>query len=43
MLNHMLVAVNAVLPVFLIIALGFFVRRRGMLDEHSLSKFNSVV
>ena len=42
MLKHMLVAVNAVLPVFLIIALGFFVRRRGMLDEHSLSKFNSV-
>ena len=42
MLNHMLVAVNAVLPSFLIIALGLFVRRRGMLDDTSLGKFNSV-
>ena len=42
MLEHMLVAVNAVLPSFLIIALGLLVRRRGMLDEGSLGKFNSV-
>ena len=42
MLNHMLVAVNAVLPSFLIIALGLFVRRRRMLDDTSLGKFNSV-
>lgn len=42
MLNHMIVAVNAVLPSFLIIALGLFVRRRGMLEESSLGKFNSV-
>ena len=42
MLNHMLAAVNAVLPTFLIIALGFFIRRRGMVDERSLTKFNSV-
>ncbi|MBR1566234.1 MAG: AEC family transporter [Oscillospiraceae bacterium] len=42
MLDHMLVAVNAVLPSFLIIALGLFVRRRGMLDDKSLGKFNSV-
>ena len=42
MLEHMLVAVNAVLPSFLIIALGLLVCRRGMLDEGSLGKFNSV-
>ena len=42
MLNHMLVAVNAVLPSFLIIALGLFVRRRGMLEDKSLGKFNSI-
>lgn len=42
MLEHMLVAVNAVLPSFLIIALGLFVRRRGMLEDKSLGKFNSV-
>lgn len=42
MLNHMLVAVNAVLPSFLIIALGLLVKRRGMLDDTSLGKFNSV-
>lgn len=42
MLNHMLVAVNAVLPSFLIIALGLIVRRRGMVDDVSLGRFNSV-
>ena len=42
MLNHMLIAVNAVLPSFLIIALGLFVKRRGMVDDRSLSKFNSI-
>ena len=42
MLNHMLVAVNAVLPSFLIIALGLFIRKRGKLDDISLGKFNSI-
>ena len=42
MLNHMLTAVNAVLPSFLIIALGLFVRKRGMLEDKSLGKFNTV-
>ena len=42
MLNHMLTAVNAVLPSFLIIALGLFVRSRGKLDDQSLGKFNSL-
>ena len=42
MLEHMLVAVNAVLPSFLIIALGLFLRRRGKLEENSLGKFNSI-
>ena len=42
MLEHMLVAVNAVLPSFLIIALGLFIRRRRKLDDRSLGVFNSV-
>ncbi len=42
MLDHMIVAVNAVLPSFLIIALGLFVRRCGMLEDKSLGKFNSI-
>ncbi len=42
MLEHMIVAVNAVLPSFLIIALGLLIRRRGKLDDTSLGKFNSV-
>ena len=42
MLNHMLVAVNAVLPSFLIIALGLLIRSRGMLEEEALGKFNSI-
>lgn len=42
MLNHILVAVNAVLPSFLIIALGLFVRRRGMAEDVSLGKFNTI-
>jgi len=42
MLNNMLVAVNAVLPSFMIIALGFIMRRRGKLEEKSLGKFNSI-
>ena len=42
MLNHMIVAVNAVLPSFLIIALGLYIRRRGKLDDKSLGKFNSL-
>ena len=42
MLNHMIVAVNAVLPSFLIIALGLYIRKRGKLDDKSLGKFNSL-
>jgi len=42
MLNHMLVAVNAVLPSFLIIAFGLYIRSRGKLDDKSLGKFNSI-
>lgn len=42
MLEHILIAVEAVLPTFLIIALGLLARRRNMVDESALSKFNSV-
>ncbi len=42
MLDHMLTAVNAVLPCFLIIALGLFTRMRGMVEDKALGKFNSI-
>jgi predicted permease len=42
MVNHMITAVNAVLPSFLIIALGLYIRSRGKLDDKSLGKFNSL-
>lgn len=42
MLNNMLVALNAILPTFLVIAVGMLARRRGMVGEKELNKFNSV-
>lgn len=42
MLQNMIVALNAVLPSFLIIALGMLARYRGMLGEKALNQFNSV-
>ena len=42
MLHNMAVAVNAVLPSFLIIAVGMLIRRRGLVGETALNQFNSV-
>lgn len=42
MQNHISIAINAVLPMFLIIGTGYLVRRAGRLDEADLQKFNEV-
>lgn len=42
MLHNMAVAFNAVLPSFLIIAVGMLIRRRGLVGETALNQFNSV-
>ena len=42
MLEHIVVALNAVLPSFLIIALGLYARRRRMVEDTSLGRLNSL-
>lgn len=40
MYNHLSVALNAVIPMFLVIGLGYFVRSRKWVDVPELQKFN---
>ena len=42
MFENMRAAVNAVLPSFLIIAVGMLIRRRGLVGETALNQFNGV-
>lgn len=42
MWENLIVSLNAVVPMFLIIGLGYFVRSRKMVDEPELRKFNNV-
>ena len=42
MLQNMIAALNAVLPSFVIIAVGMLIRRRGMVEEKALNQFNGV-
>ena len=42
MLQNMAAALNAVLPSFVIIAVGMLVRRKGLVGETALNQFNSV-
>ncbi|MEL7609915.1 MAG: AEC family transporter [Bacillota bacterium] len=37
------IALNAVAPLFMLMAAGFIVRRAGMVDEHSLSRLNKLI
>ena len=34
MLNDLIFSVNTILPVFIVVAIGYFMRRRGTVDEH---------
>lgn len=42
MFQNMLIAINAILPSFITIGLGMFARRKGMVGENELKKFNTV-
>jgi predicted permease len=42
MLQNMAAALNAVLPSFVIIAVGMLIRRKGLVGETALNQFNSV-
>ena len=41
-MENFLVSVRAVFPMFAILSIGYFVRRKGMVDQHSLKQMNSV-
>ena len=41
-MNSFLLALNVVAPLFLLMLLGFLIRRTGMLDEHTVKQMNTV-
>ena len=43
MLNDLIVSVNTILPVFIVVAIGYFMRRRGTVDEHFVGSISNVV
>ncbi len=43
MLSNFLISVQAVLPLFFLMMLGFLVRKKGWLNDAELKKFNSVI
>lgn len=43
MLSNFLVSIQAVLPLFFLMTLGFFVRKKRWLNDAELKKFNSVI
>ena len=42
MADNLIVSLQAVFPLFVIMAVGFLIRRVGLVDEYSLKKMNSV-
>lgn len=42
MIENLLVALNAVIPMFFIIGLGYYIRLKKMVDETELRKFNNL-
>lgn len=43
MLQDFLFSVNSVFPIFIVIALGYFMRVKGFNDENTIKKMNSIV
>ena len=43
MLSNFVVAVEAVLPIFIIMGIGMLVRHKGIVDEHDVKKINKLV
>ena len=41
-MENFLVSLRAVFPMFVIMSIGYLIRRKGMVDEYSLKKMNSV-
>lgn len=42
MFSSFMVSVNAVIPMFILIALGYFCRNRGIVDQAGLKQFNNI-
>lgn len=42
-MENFILAMNVVLPILLTMGIGYLIKKRGMLDEHSLNKMNSLV
>ena len=43
MLNDLIFSVNTILPVFIVVTIGYFMRRRGTVDEHFVGSISNVV
>jgi len=42
MIDNLIVSVKAVFPLFAIMAIGWFIKRRGLVDDQTLKKMNAV-
>ena len=43
MLGNLLFSINAIAPIFFMVLIGYIIKRRGYLDEHTYKKMNSIV
>ena len=43
MLNDLIFSVNTILPVFIVVAIGYYMRRKGTVDASFVSSISNVV
>ena len=43
MLSNFIIALEAVLPIFMIMGIGMLIRRKGLVDAHDVKKMNQTV
>ena len=43
MIDNLILSINVVLPLFLEMILGYYLRRKGMIDQPSAKKMNKLV
>ena len=43
MLSNFIIALEAVLPIFMILGIGMLIRRKGLVDAHDVKKMNQTV
>ena len=43
MLSNFLVCINAVIPLFILLVIGYLVRRTGLLKDEEVHRFNHMV